>query len=233
MTLRSDIHAALDPVAPPAPHLPSTVMAAVTRAGAPSEPTRRTVLLIVAATSLLAVIGFGAVVGGLRLVGERTLSPASAPPAKLVVTTWVRDPSVTGGPFPGYRPRMTSITPDMVASASAAPDPNGGHDWIVSFSFDARGARIFREITTVAAVACGPSGPGSCPEGRVTDWLDLTQADIDDWDARADLLYQPAAGGGKLLSDPYIVAPITGGQGYIEGAYTRDQATALARQLHP
>ena len=193
-----------------------------------SAPGPWTIVAIVVATALVALALGGVVVGGALLVPR----PASGPPSTLVVTTWVADPSVTGGPYPGYRPQLTSITPDMVASATPQLDPNGGDQWVVTITFDARGKRIFGELTTAAAAACGSAGSSSCPEGRVTDWLDLTQADIDDWNDRGTVLYAPTANGGKLLADPYILAPITGGQGYIAGAYTRADATELARQLH-
>src|SRR5207249_6140872 len=69
-----------------------------------------------------------------KLVGRRD---------QLVITTWVKDQAITGGPFPGYRPQMTQMTSDMLTNANASIDPAGGTSWVVNFTFDSRGADIF------------------------------------------------------------------------------------------
>jgi preprotein translocase subunit SecD len=162
---------------------------------------------------------------------------------QLVITTWVADSSITNGPNPGYRPQMTKMTSDMLTSASASLDPNGGTAWVVNFQFNSTGANIFSQLSTQAYNACGSSGTGSCPQSHITNWLDLTQDDIDNWNARANALYQPfdencqpdpASGKvcGKLLSDPFIQQPITGGQGFIQGNFSQQSATDLATSLN-
>ena len=151
---------------------------------------------------------------------------------QLVITTWVKDASVTNGPFPGYRPQMTQMTADMLQSASAGLDQNGGTAWVVNFQFDSRGAGIFSQLSTAAYNACGSGGTGSCPESHITNWLDLSQDDINNWNARANDLYKPFDQGGKLLSDPYIQQPITGGQGFIQGQFSQQSAKDLATSLN-
>ena len=133
MTLRSDIHAALDPVTPAAPHLPSVIVDAVTGAPPPRRRWRRAASLTVVGAVVLILIAVLTAVG-LRILSSapgRT-TPASAPPAPpaaLVITTWVKDPSVVNGPWPGYRPQMTLMYRGTLTSVRAARDQTGGNDW--------------------------------------------------------------------------------------------------------
>jgi preprotein translocase subunit SecD len=151
---------------------------------------------------------------------------------QLVITTWVPDSSITGGPFPGYRPQMTQMTADMLQNASASLDPNGGTGWVVNFQFNGAGAGIFSQLSTTAYSACGSGGTGTCPQSRITNWLDLTPADIANWNTTAARVYQPFDSGGKLLSDPYIQQPITGGNGFIQGNFNQQSAQNLATSLN-
>jgi preprotein translocase subunit SecD len=151
---------------------------------------------------------------------------------QLVITTWAPDPSITGGPFPGYKPQMTQMTADMLQSSSASLDPNGGTAWVVNFQFNGAGAGIFGQLSTTAYNACGTGGTGTCPQSRITNWLDLNQDDINNWNTRAAQVYQPFDSGGKLLSDPYIQQPITGGNGIISGNFTEQSAKDLATSLN-
>jgi preprotein translocase subunit SecD len=153
---------------------------------------------------------------------------------QLVVTKWVADPSITNGPLPGYKPQMTQMTADMLTSASAGLDQNGT-GWVVNFQFNSAGANIFSQLSTAAYNAtCPKQGQVDCPERRLTDWLDLSQDDIANWNDRANQLYQPngVVSGGKLLTDPYIQSPITGGQGVISGNFTQQSAKDLATGLN-
>jgi preprotein translocase subunit SecD len=150
---------------------------------------------------------------------------------QLVITTWVKDPSITNG-VAGYRPQMTKMTADMLQSASAGLDPNGGTGWVVNFQFDSRGAGIFSNLSTTAFNACGQGGSGSCQESHLANWLDLTQDDIDHWNDRANDIYRPFDQGGKLLSDPYMQSPITGGNGYIQGNFSEQPAKDLATSFN-
>jgi preprotein translocase subunit SecD len=151
---------------------------------------------------------------------------------QLVITTWVPDSTITNGPFPGYKPQMTQMTADMLQSASASLDPNGGTAWVVNFTFNGAGAGIFSQLSTAAYNACGSSGTGSCPQSHITNWLDLSQDDINNWNTKANQLYQPFDSGGKLLSDPYIQQPITGGTGFIQGNFSQQSAKDLATSLN-
>ena len=151
---------------------------------------------------------------------------------QLVITTWVPDQSITGGPFPGYKPQMTQMTADMLQSATAELDPSGGAGWVVAFQYNGAGAGIFSQLSTTAYNACGSGGAASCPQGRVTNWLDLTQDDINNWNTAGVQAYQPFDSGGKLLSDPYIQSPITGGNGIISGNFSQQSAQDLATSLN-
>ena len=151
---------------------------------------------------------------------------------QLVITTWAPDSSITNGPFPGYKPQMTQMTADMLQSANAELDPSGGTAWVVAFQFNSAGAGIFSQLSTTAYNACGSGGTGSCPQSRITNWLDVTQDDINNWNARANDLYRPFDQGGRLLSDPYIQQPITGGSGIISGNFSEQSAKDLATSLN-
>ena len=231
MTLRSDIHAALDPVTPAAPHLPSVIVDAVTAAPPPRRRWRRAASLTVVGAVVLILITV------LAAVGFRTLSSAPgrttpagappAPPAAFVITAWVRDPSVVNGPWPGYRPQMTLMYRGTLVSVRAARDPSGGNDWVVQFTLDSEGAQVLGSLTRDAVAACA----GDCPERHVASWLDLTQDDVDHWNERAEAVYRPVSQGGKLISDPHVVSPITAGQGYIQRNFSQQEATELARRL--
>jgi preprotein translocase subunit SecD len=151
---------------------------------------------------------------------------------QLVITTWVADSSITNGPYPGYRPQMTQMQASMLQTANASLDPTGGTAWVVNFTFNGAGAGIFSQLSTTAYNACGSQGAGSCPQSHITNWLDLTQDDINNWNAKATTLYQPFDSGGKLLSDPFIQQPITGGTGFIQGNFSQQTAQDLATSLN-
>jgi preprotein translocase subunit SecD len=148
--------------------------------------------------------------------------------AQLVTTTWVKDPSITGGPYPGYRPQISDLRSDMLTSASASLDPNGT-SWVVNTTYNSQGSAIFGKITSDAYQACPTS---SCRERYVADWLDLTQDDVNHWNERGTELYRPLDQGGKLLTDPIIENPITGGQAMISGSFTQQSAKDLATLLN-
>lgn len=147
--------------------------------------------------------------------------------ARLVTTTWVKDPTVTAGPYPGYRPHKTALTADMLTGANASIDQSG--QWVVNVTYNSQGASILADISTKAYNAC----PGqACPENHMTDWLNLTDDDIAHWNERANDLYKPFDQGGKLVTDPYFQQPITGGQSQISGNFTADTARNLAILLN-
>jgi len=155
-----------------------------------------------------------------RLVGERF---------QLVVTTWAPDPSITGGPVHGYRPRLTAMTSEMLTGASAELDPDGGGGWAVAYQLDAAGAAVYGQLTGAAyQAACPVPAQVDCPERRLTFWLDLTPDDVTHWDTRAAARYgrYGATADGRLLVDAYTAEPIVGGQGVIKGAFTQQSARA-------
>jgi protein-export membrane protein SecD len=147
--------------------------------------------------------------------------------ARLITTTWVKDPTVKGGPEPGYRPEMTALLPDMLTSATASLDQTNG--WVIDVAYNSTGAGIFSDITTKAYNACPTS---SCPERFVANWLDLTPDEMKNWAQNANTLGQPYGQGGKLLVNANIIQPITGGQSQISGSFTQSSARDLALLLN-
>ena len=157
--------------------------------------------------------------------------------ARLVTTTWAKDPnpgnqfqSAGNAVYPGYRPQLSALTGDMVSGASASTDQSG-LNWVVNLTFDSRGSAIFGKLTQDAVAACPQ---GDCAERHIGEWLDLTQADIDHWDdpGYAAKLVLPVDQGGKLLTNPTINEAILGGQAQISGSFTQASAKDLATLLN-
>lgn len=148
--------------------------------------------------------------------------------AQLVTTKWVPDSSITAGPWPGYRPQITNLRSDMLTSANASLDSTS-NSWTVNITFDSQGAAIFGQLTTAAYNACSTT---DCPQRHITEWLDLTQQDVNNWQQEAAKLYLPTTQGGKLVTDPQISNPITGGQAQITGNFNSGSAQNLATLLN-
>jgi preprotein translocase subunit SecD len=151
---------------------------------------------------------------------------------KLVYTRWVPDANAPAGreTQQGWRPQLTGLTGDMVSSANAGLDQNGVN-WVVNVTFNSQGTDLFGKLTTDAVNACPDSSSNpQCPQRSLGIWVGLTQQDIDQWDdpsAVAKLTADPSQGG-KLLTNPYTIQPITGGQAQITGSFTQQSATDLA-----
>ena len=161
---------------------------------------------------------------------------------KLVYTKWVKDPNPanTSGLHPGYKPQLVGLTGDDISSASASLDQNGVA-WVVNITFTSAGAAKFDALTRDNVNAC-PGDPttdpnASCPERFLTIWLDLTQQDINNWDApgvQAQLL-QRYDSGGKLLVDAITDSEISGGNAQISGGsagFSQSEANDLATGIN-
>ena len=164
---------------------------------------------------------------------------------KLVYTKWVKDAKSTSGPHPGYKPAFTGLTGDDIASASAAIDQTST-TWVVNVSFNSNGATVFDRLTAANVAACASQDPTTgqyCAERYLTIWLDLTQADIDQWDdpayqAKLMVQYNPACLPsatvvcGKFLVDPVTQQEIAGGNAQISGNFTQQSANDLATGIN-
>jgi hypothetical protein len=232
VTLRSDIHDALEVVTPP--HLEYTVMEAVRR----QQPSRRAWLRPAAVLVLtLIVIAGGTAIAVSLASGEffsrrvpGSLTHQAAPPIHLVMTGWVSDPSVTGGPHPGYRPQLIGLDGSMVTSAQAVHGACGT-SWCVDVAFDSRGTRVLSAITSVPPAPSCAAVPG-CPKANLTAWAGLTQDDVDHWSERANRLSQSFTQGGKLLVDAPVEAPIMSGHTLISvPSMTQQEANDLALRI--
>jgi preprotein translocase subunit SecD len=144
--------------------------------------------------------------------------------ARLVTTTWVKDASITAGPNVGYRPQITPLTADMLTNASASLDQNGT-SWVVNLTYNSQGASILNTLTTKQYNACSQQG---CPEQFMTQWLDLSQDDINHWNQREPDLYKPYDQGGKLLVDAVTQSVIPAGQMQITGNFSQTTSKNLA-----
>src|SRR5690242_12713179 len=164
--------------------------------------------------------------------------------SKLVYTKWVPDAKATGGPEPGYKPQFTGLTGDDIQSATAPIDQTGT-SWVVNLSFTSRGGNISDNLTRDAVAAC-PGAQNDCPQRHLTIWLDLTQADIDQWEDAsfvakvsnpyaAGCLATQSQGGaicGKFLTDPTTIQEIAGGNAIIQGSFTQQSASDLAAGIN-
>ena len=163
------------------------------------------------------------------VVYESRPPPPQQTPATLVITQWVKDPAVVDGPWPGYRPQITTMQPKMVAHVYPHLEPTAdpsGSDWEVEIRLNAEGTRLFEALTRNAVAACSED----CPERHIAWWLDLSHDDIDHWNERASSDYRRLDQGGKLVFDPRVDAPITDGI-LVVGHFTNQEASLLVRRL--
>ena len=153
--------------------------------------------------------------------------------AHLDFVKWVKDPNAPAGTntSAGYKPQKTGLGSDQVTSASSSLDQNGLL-YQVGLNFNSEGAALFGKLTTDAVNAC-PGGGADCPERHIAIFEDLTDADLANWDQAApNLTVSPNIPGGKLLTNPVILNPITGGQAQITGNFTQQTAGELAVQIN-
>jgi protein-export membrane protein SecD len=162
-----------------------------------------------------------------------------------VYTKWVVDAKSTTGPHPGYKPALTGLTGADISSASVALDPNN-INWDVNVTFTSNGSSAFDRLTAanVAACALNAEADGStCPQRFLTIWLDLTQADINQWDnaayqatitapANESCLPSATVTCGKLLVDAVTEQEISAGTAVISGTFTEQQANDLATGIN-
>lgn len=178
-----------------------------------------------------------------------SVQPTASSHGLLVVyTKWVPDANAVAGPEPGYKPALTGLTSHDIKQASAAID-SMGTSWVVNVAFTSRGADLFQQLTRDNVAAC-PSGGGdtiigrNCAGRHLGVWLDLTQADIDNWDdsTYAAKVSQPydlnclahmtaTSACPKLLMDAVTLQEIDGGNAQIAVA-TRQDANTLADAIN-
>ena len=168
--------------------------------------------------------------------------------SKLVYTKWVPDAKVTNGPEPGYKPAFAGLTGDDISSAVASIDSTGT-SWVVNVNFTSTGGGVFGNLTRTNVAAC-PGDPNTvatanCPQRHLAIWLDLTQADINNWE---DPAYVTKASGpydtaclaaqtpstvcGKFLTNPITLQEIDGGAATISGSFTQLSAGDLATGIN-
>jgi preprotein translocase subunit SecD len=167
----------------------------------------------------------------------------------VVYTKWVPDSNAGNGPEPGYRPAFTGLTSHDMQKASAAIDSNGTH-WVVNITFTSHGVDLFKQLTRANVAACpvgdgGTIGSANCAARYLTNWLNLTQKDIDNWDdpAYADKVSQPfdldclalisaTIACPKLLTNAITLQEIDGGSAVISGAFTEASASKVADAIN-
>ncbi|HEX7264163.1 MAG TPA: hypothetical protein VF383_08300 [Candidatus Dormibacteraeota bacterium] len=172
--------------------------------------------------------------------GSGVATPPKPASALVVFTTWVTDARVTNGPEPGYKPGFTGLTGHDIQSASPIIDSTGTV-WFVNVSFTQRGSNLFAKLTRGSVAAC----LSDCAQRHLAIWLDLTQADIDNWgdptyvakvshpyDLPCLLRASPKIVCAKFLSDPITLQEITGGSVPIGCACTQQAAKELANAIN-
>ncbi|HEY6874878.1 MAG TPA: hypothetical protein VI384_00815 [Candidatus Dormibacteraeota bacterium] len=195
--------------------------------------------------AILGVVVVGLLVGG--CAGATSAAKSSGPGVVLVFTTWAPDTKVTNGPEPGYKPVLTGLTSHDIQTAVATLDASGT-SWVIDIRFTLGGAKHFADLTSANVAAC-PGDPAvnpsaTCAGRHLAMWLDLTQADIDDWENRTfvtnvsaffDLkcLQHAAVSTScpKFISDPITLEAITGGEAQIAGNFTQQSANDLATAI--
>lgn len=171
------------------------------------------------------------------VVSAVTSSSSTRTSSSLVFTKWAPDANATGGPQSGYKPTMTGLSGDDIASVTTANDATDG--WVVNITFTARGRDLFATLTQESIAAC-PGDPttdsnAACAQRHLTMWVGLSQTDIDQWD---DATYsvavsKPWASGGKLVADLLNLKEVTGGKVFIFGNFSNKEAQDLATAIQP
>jgi preprotein translocase subunit SecD len=166
----------------------------------------------------------------------------------VVYTKWVPDSNASNGPEPGYRPAFTGLTSHDIQRASPAIDAMGTF-WVVTVTFTSHGADLFKQLTRANVAACPGDAvtvnSANCAARYLTNWLNLTQRDIDNWDdpAYADKVSQPfdldclaritaTTACPKLLTNAITLQEIGGGNAVISGAFTEASATKVADAIN-
>lgn len=116
----------------------------------------------------------------------------------------------------------------------------------MNISFTPRGATLFAKLTRDNVAACS-SGPmnATCAQRHLGIWLDLTQADIDNWTeptyaAKVSQPYDlacltqasPATVCPKFVTNPITLQEITGGHAQIGCPCTQQSANELAAAIN-
>ena len=176
-----------------------------------------------------------------------TVPRPSGPHANLVYTTWTRDALVTNGPEPGYRPVLSGLTSDDIASATVAIDPSGT-TWVIYITFNTAGRDLLAKLTRANLEACpgdpSTSSASNCAQRHLTLWLGLSQADIDHWENStfvgtitqpydiSCLAQAPAITTcPKFISDPITVTEIDGGLAAVAGFSSQQAAQDFANTI--
>ncbi|MBO0744792.1 MAG: protein translocase subunit SecD, partial [Candidatus Dormibacteraeota bacterium] len=152
--------------------------------------------------------------------------------ARLVLTTWVPDKSITAQPFPGYKPQIVSdFKASDLQSATAALNSSGS-GWDVNIQFNQAGGNVFNRVSQ-QAYSVGQSQGQSDPQAFVAFWLDLTQQQIDDWNTVGPTAYGQygQVHGGQLLTNAFVQQP-SSTQTQITGNFTSQSAKNLASLLN-
>ncbi len=177
-----------------------------------------------------------------------THSPATSQSLLVVYTKWVPDRNEASGAEPGYKPAFTGLTSHDMQRASASLDTMGTF-WVVDVTFTSRGADLFKQLTRANVAACPGDAmtilSANCAERYVTNWLNLTQRDIDNWDdpAYADKVSQgfdlaclarmtATTTCPKLLTNAITLQEVDGGKAMIGGNLTEHSANMLAAAIN-
>jgi len=123
----------------------------------------------------------------------------------LAIYTWQR----TGT---GYRPATTGLVGSRaVAAVIERPQADAPNDYAIVLTFAGANAELLRTITTAASTAAHAVNPIAL-DGHIGIFLGLTDSDITSWDSVQATVMKPISQGGKLMSNPVSLAPVTSGQ---------------------
>jgi hypothetical protein len=186
---------------------------------------------------VLVILGF--VIFGASSTSTRQVTSA------LVYTTWVADAGALGGPEPGYKPALSSLTGTHVTQVSAAKDTSGD-TWDLEVILDSTGTQLMSAMTRDNVAACPDSSANpECAQRHLAMWVGLTQSDIDNWEdlvrannvsrpvgAGCDVQTAPGASCAKLVIDALTTAEIDSGDIAISG-FTQKEAQDLVNAIQP
>jgi hypothetical protein len=163
----------------------------------------------------------------------------------LVYTTWVADAKALGGPEPGFKPALTSLTGAHVTQVTTTKDTTGD-SWDLEVILDSTGTQLMSNLTRDNVAACpDTSSIPDCAQRHLAMWIGLTQNDIDNWEdlGRANDVSRPVGAGcdaqtaagascAKLVIDALTTAQIDSGDIAISG-FTQKEAQDLVDAIEP
>lgn len=131
----------------------------------------------------------------------------------------------------GFRPVASGLTGShAVASQILRQQFDAPDAYAVTLTFSGTDAETLSRITQLAYSRLAAGQQAAPPDAHIAFLIGLTSSDLASWDSAQSMLMQPLSKGGKLLSNPLVIEPVTRGLLRIDGL---DLETACSLSAEP